>query len=66
LSDYVGHTRDLVKQLKIRANASHTTRSALAHLNEMNGDIWQHLRMMREEIAELKAILENQPIETNP
>jgi hypothetical protein len=60
LSDYVTHTHELVKRLKIRANASHTTRSQLSHLNDLTGDIWQHLRIMREEIAEIKRFYKNE------
>jgi hypothetical protein len=57
LSDYTAVGLGLVKQLKLRANAGHTTRSNLAHLWDLTGSIGEHLRIMREEIAVVRGIL---------
>ena len=47
----------MIAQLKLRANASHATRSDLALLSESSVSIDQQLRQLREEIQDLKKSL---------
>ena len=57
LFDQLAPARELIAQLKLRANASHATRSDLALLSESSVSIDQQLRQLREEIQDLKKSL---------
>jgi hypothetical protein len=57
LFEQLSPAQELIAGLKLRANASHTTRIQLEHLNQMNGAIWERLGMMLEEIERLKAMV---------
>ena len=54
LSDQLAPARKLVDELKLRANASHTTRLQLEHLSDIAGSIWEHLSAIREEAIQLR------------
>jgi hypothetical protein len=47
---------NLIKELKIRVNAGHATRSQLELLHETTGGIYNALQAIRAELAEVKAI----------
>jgi hypothetical protein len=55
LSDLISPVRELVSALRLQSNASATTRGELDHLVEIAGIIWEQLRRISSEIAELRA-----------
>jgi hypothetical protein len=51
LSDLLSPARELTGALRLKANASVTTRGQLDHLIGLSGSIWERLGAIREEIA---------------
>jgi hypothetical protein len=54
LSDQLAPTRELVAALRLRGNASATTRGELDHLNDLTGALWQRLGIITEELRTLR------------
>ena len=55
LGDLLMPARHLVGELRVRANASHTTREQLAQLQHMVGSLWERLGVIHEEASQLRA-----------
>jgi hypothetical protein len=51
LADILTPARDLVGELRLRANASTVTRGELEHLSYFANDIWMKLDSIREQVA---------------
>jgi hypothetical protein len=56
LSDVLAEARRYTAQLRLRANAGHTTRSTLATFFDLQGGIWTQLLALRDEIQAVREI----------
>jgi hypothetical protein len=57
LSDLLEPAQQLMSELRLRANASHASRSDLEFLIQQHGAIWQHLVIILDEVKEIRAEL---------
>ena len=53
LADLLTPARELVTTLRLRSNASHTSREELRHLVDLSGSIWERLDAIRKDASQL-------------
>jgi hypothetical protein len=61
MSDHLADTLELSKRIKVRANASHSTRSQLASIAEIQFLVLKETEALQREVASLRRQLDERP-----